>query len=651
MLSSQPSAALDERIGRFQVLRKIATGGMAELFLARQVGLDGFEKVVAIKRILSHLAHDQDFVQMFQDEARIVAKLHHPNIVQIYDLGKADGTYFIAMEYIPGRNLSSVAKKAKLKGEALPPAHIAHCMSQACEGLYYAHTRHDADGRPLHIVHRDVSPQNIIVAFSGSVKLVDFGIAKAATKIAHTRAGVLKGKYAYMSPEQIRGERTDARSDLFAVGIVLYELLCGQRPFEKENSIQTLKAIVQDEAPPCQSINSAIPDRLADIIARCLEKKSDERFQSAQEVQLALEEFVSTSPQRINNLVISKWVGGLFSEELARGAAGNDFAGPSIGDAAPVLSPRGASVLPDVPGLPLRRGRGGGSISALSEASVESEQNESFPLLEDLPGRSDLIAEGVIERAPSSADHDMSWDQAETLHLSASTPDDEISQRETMPSPVSGPSGPRTSFDPPLYDGATQDSNEDIVPTEDAARAFIDEGGFEALGGGEDGFDQDGQDPWDDQTLGMPQEMSVGAEAASGPRQDVVRTESAPPVKPLVDESSNLSKEILAAAEASAREHDDLGWYEDGTESPDDDPWGDKTAADPGLFDHDGDAVFVHDELPHEDPLDLGLDDGSLASEFEPTADPIDPTVGQEPALGDATIDQSALERALDDAT
>ncbi|MBK8013491.1 MAG: protein kinase [Deltaproteobacteria bacterium] len=331
MLVSHHSANQNERIGRFEVLRKIATGGMAELFLARQVGMEGFEKVVAIKRILAHLAYDEEFINMFRDEARLVAKLSHPNIVQIYDLAKADDTYFIAMEYIPGRNLSSVAKRSRAKGTVFPPEYIARCVAQACEGLYYAHTRKDMDGKPLEIVHRDVSPQNIILSFSGAVKLVDFGIAKAATKIAHTRAGVLKGKYAYMSPEQIRGEVIDARSDIFAVGIVLYELLCGRRPFEKDNSIQTLKAIVQDPHIDCRELNPNIPDVLAEIIDRALVKDPKRRFQSAQEAQIALEDFVSASPVRSNNIAISRWVTDLFAEELSKDRGGTVLL-PGLGE-------------------------------------------------------------------------------------------------------------------------------------------------------------------------------------------------------------------------------------------------------------------------------------------------------------------------------
>jgi len=291
---------------------------MAELFLAKKTGMDGFEKVVAIKQILPHLSHEEEFVNMFRDEARIVAKLSHPNIVQIFDLGKSEDSYFIAMEYISGRNLSSVAKRAKAKSVKLEPVYVARCMAQVCEGLYYAHNRKEPDGKPLRIVHRDVSPQNIILAFSGQTKIVDFGIAKAATKIAHTRHGVLKGKYAYMSPEQIRGEKIDARSDLFAVGVVLFELLCGQRPFEKDNSIQTLKSIVQEPHISPFQYNADLDPELVSIIDRCLTKKRDERYQTGQEVQIALEDYVAGSGKRASNLAISQWLNELFAEDLQK---------------------------------------------------------------------------------------------------------------------------------------------------------------------------------------------------------------------------------------------------------------------------------------------------------------------------------------------
>ncbi|MBI2373250.1 MAG: serine/threonine protein kinase [Deltaproteobacteria bacterium] len=395
---------------------------MAELFLAKQVGMEGFEKVVALKRILAHLAYDEEFINMFRDEARIVAKLSHPNIVQIYDLGKSDDSYFIAMEYIPGRNLSSIAKKARSFGEKMPSGNVARCMAQACEGLHYAHTRQDLDGAPLGIVHRDVSPQNIIVAFSGGVKLVDFGIAKAATKIQQTRAGVLKGKYAYMSPEQIRGERIDARSDLFSVGIVIYELLAGRRPFEKDNSIQTLKAIVQDRHADVRTHNAEVPNELVRIIDRCLEKKVGDRYQSAQEVQVDLEDFCASSGVRVNNVVISDWLKRLFADELARDK------GSTI-----VFKDVGPVILPDVSSDPDSNSSGGAraepSYSTGRLPAPELEVEVDMSPSDDLPrgrgggsveraasrgssaGRSKLLEEGKIEH--DQAD-DGDYDDRET---------------------------------------------------------------------------------------------------------------------------------------------------------------------------------------------------------------------------------------------
>lgn len=445
------------RIGRYEVLRKIATGGMAELFLAKQTGMEGFEKVVAIKRILSHLAHDEEFINMFRDEARIVAKLSHPNIVQIYDLGKSDDSYFIAMEYIPGRNLSSIAKRAKARGTLLPPVYVARCMAQACEGLYYAHNRKDLDGKELHVVHRDVSPQNIIVGFSGQVKLVDFGIAKAATKIAHTRAGVLKGKYAYMSPEQIRGEAIDARSDLFAVGIVLYELLCGRRPFEKENSIQTLKAIVQDKPTDPREVNPNLPEGMAAIIHKALTKKREDRYQNAQEVQIALEDFVAGTGKRASNLAISQWLNELFAEELSK-AKGSTVVFKGIGEvilpederaakkkaakedssrkATPVAPSREKSPAKDEEPVVLKRGRGGGSVEARPPIAAPSTRMPSSPRRDSsviAPARQAMIEEGVINRSDAK---------------DAAPPSDYTDDATTIAPPTFGQAAP-TSAPPP----------------------------------------------------------------------------------------------------------------------------------------------------------------------------------------------------------
>ncbi len=307
---------LPARIDRYEPLKRLAVGGMAEIFLAKQSGLEGFEKVVVLKRILPHLASDEEFVSMFLDEARIAAKLSHPNVVQIYDLGKADNTYYIAMEYVSGRNVQHLINKQQQLGGHLPVEHVARIMAGVCDGLFYAHGRKDYDGKPLNIVHRDISPQNILVSFAGGVKVVDFGIAKASTQLAQTRAGVLKGKYAYMSPEQVRGAKVDHRSDIFALGLVMYEMLTGMRAFERDNSLKTLKAIVQEKPLNPREMNPDIPMEVVKLLSKALEKNPDRRYKSAQEMQLAIEDWLEQSPKKSNNVRLSRFLYDLFDDEL-----------------------------------------------------------------------------------------------------------------------------------------------------------------------------------------------------------------------------------------------------------------------------------------------------------------------------------------------
>lgn len=313
---SEKEEPLPSKIDRYEPLRRLATGGMAEIFLAKQSGLEGFEKVVVLKRILSHLASDEEFVSMFLDEARIAAKLSHPNIVQIYDLGKTDNSYYIAMEYVSGRNVQHLINKQQARGGRLPVEHVVRVIAGVCDGLFYAHSRKDYDGKPLSIIHRDISPQNILVSFQGGVKVVDFGIAKASTQLAQTRAGVLKGKYAYMSPEQVRGAKIDHRSDLFAVGLVMYEMLTGMRAFERDTSLKTLKAIVQERPLNPREMNPEIPMEVVKLLSKALEKNPDRRYKTAQEMQLALEDWLEASPKKSNNVRLSRFMYDLFDDEL-----------------------------------------------------------------------------------------------------------------------------------------------------------------------------------------------------------------------------------------------------------------------------------------------------------------------------------------------
>ncbi len=198
------------RYGKYLLLKRIGLGGMAEIFLAKQLGVKGFEKLVVIKRILDQFASERDYVEMFLDEARIASSLNHPNVVQIFDLGQVESSFFIAMEFIAGHDLMALLRKFAARREALPPELAAYVVASACEGLHYAHTKKDLQGRPLGIVHRDISPSNLLVSYDGAVKVVDFGIAKAASQSTRTQAGTVKGKFSYMSPEQIQGQEIDA---------------------------------------------------------------------------------------------------------------------------------------------------------------------------------------------------------------------------------------------------------------------------------------------------------------------------------------------------------------------------------------------------------------------------------------------------------
>ncbi len=304
------------QFGKYQLLKKIASGGMAEIHLARQRGMEGFEKIVIIKMILPHLTGNQEFVQMFLDEARLAAKLTHPNIVQIFDLGRAAGTYFIAMEYIQGENLRAISKACRKQKQVIPLQHTVKAISQACEGLYHAHAKTDTMGNPLNVVHRDISPQNIMVSFEGLTKVVDFGIAKAATQYQETRSGVLKGKYAYMSPEQCTGRPVDARSDLFALGIVLWELATGTRLYKKSSELMILKEITEGVVTPPRQVNQQIPAELEAIILKALEKDPDKRFQDALQMHLALEEFLKNQGLTSSTVHLAAFMRELFKDKL-----------------------------------------------------------------------------------------------------------------------------------------------------------------------------------------------------------------------------------------------------------------------------------------------------------------------------------------------
>lgn len=267
------------QIGPYRLRDQIAQGGMAALYLADYLRGDGFKRVVAIKKVLPHLAENQDFINMFIREARLAALLQHPNIVQIFDFGNIANTYFIAMEYINGLNLGQVMAHLQ---KGLPVKMAVHLTMQVCLGLYYSHSRKDDEsGQPLGIVHRDISPQNILISFQGEVKISDFGISKANTEPSLTQAGVIKGKLAYLSPEQALGQVVDQQADIYALGLVLYEILSGTRLYTFDSDIEAIRTIPELEIQPLKEVREDIPDVLNAIVMKCLEKDKSRRYQDA----------------------------------------------------------------------------------------------------------------------------------------------------------------------------------------------------------------------------------------------------------------------------------------------------------------------------------------------------------------------------------
>ncbi len=292
---------------------------MAEIFLAMQSGVERFEKLVVLKRILPHLAENEEFVKMFLDEARIAARLNHPNIVQIFNLGSEANTYFIAMEYIHGEDLRKMSKHAEQQGKPIPLPLVCRIIIDAAAGLDYAHKKTDG-GRPLDIVHRDVSPQNILVTFEGGVKVVDFGIAKAVDQSHATRSGVLKGKYSYMSPEQAMGQTPDRRTDVFALGVILYELLTGGRLFKRSSDVQTLNAVTDCLVPPPSEANPRVPKELDAVVLKALTFSPEHRYQDASQLQLALEEYLLKNRMASSSVHLAAYMQDLYADRLRREA-------------------------------------------------------------------------------------------------------------------------------------------------------------------------------------------------------------------------------------------------------------------------------------------------------------------------------------------
>src|SRR5579885_408901 len=277
-----------KKFGRYFLLDQIAQGGMAEICRARLATPEGAGRLIVIKRIQASYGGSNEFLQMFKSEIKVTMGFNHPNIVQLYDFGEEQGQPYIAMELVDGKNLRQFISKCNELKQGFPIPLAVYIAEQVASGLYYAHTYKDKiTGEPLNIVHRDISPQNVLISYEGNVKVIDFGIAKATTNLESTRAGVIKGKPSYLSPEQISGDVLDGRSDLFALGIVLWEMLVGRKLFAGENELAVLKLIeaCQTHVKPPSTYNSKVPKELDAIVMKMLSKSVDKRYQTADEVQ------------------------------------------------------------------------------------------------------------------------------------------------------------------------------------------------------------------------------------------------------------------------------------------------------------------------------------------------------------------------------
>ncbi len=299
---------LPREFGKYHLIEAIASGGMAELYRAKLYGAGGFEKDLAIKKVLPQLVRDQAFVQMFMDEAMITVTLNHGNIVSVIDFGELDGEYYLVMEYVDGVSLQNLINKSQELGEPIPVPIACHTALNICRGLDYAHRKVGPDGKPLQIVHRDVSPQNILLSFEGEVKIVDFGIARAASRITSTQAGVVKGKVAYMSPEQLTGQTVDNRSDIFSAGIILYEMLTNRRPFEGGTPQETMAQISRGNFEKPGKFNRKVDKKLTAVIRKALERNPKKRYKTAGEMATSLSDYLHRVGQHADAATLAAFI-------------------------------------------------------------------------------------------------------------------------------------------------------------------------------------------------------------------------------------------------------------------------------------------------------------------------------------------------------
>jgi serine/threonine-protein kinase len=428
-----------QQLGRYHLLDRLAFGGMAEIYRAKTFDQGGHSHLVAIKRVLGHLAEDEDFVQMLVDEAKICGTLRHPNIAHIYEFARVADDYFIAMEFVDGKDSRSILDRCRQLGRHVPPQHCAYIAAQVAEALEAAHTQRDGLGRAMRIIHRDVSPSNVLCSYQGEVKLCDFGIAKATLSRVQTKTGVIKGKVKYMSPEQAMGRKLDHRSDIFSLGAVLYELLTSAPPFQAPSEMELLFRVRDAKYRPVLEVNPQVPTTLSQIVDGALARTRSSRFQSARDMAHTLRGFLREEAPRYQRSHLARFVRDLFADDIDRELRRMEEYVLARGDATQV----GENLIADAlgPDAPFRRF----SPVAFAEQSTQL-PTRAFPRLVDehLPKGCDLHSvETVIldrNRASGAA-------RRRQLDPDFHSADTQILER---PETVELPESPLNDLDPPL---------------------------------------------------------------------------------------------------------------------------------------------------------------------------------------------------------
>jgi eukaryotic-like serine/threonine-protein kinase len=408
------------RLGKYEVLARLATGGMSNIFLARQIGAAGFHKLVVLKMLLPERAKEADYVAMFLDEAKLAARLQHPNCVEVYDLGRVASSYYMAMEFILGSPITALIGAAARGGKTIPPQVVAFVLSQAADGLHHAHELTDAHGRPFRLVHRDVSPSNIMVTFDGQAKVLDFGVAKAKTARAPTEAGIIKGKLGYMSPEHVMGQPVDRRSDVYALGVVLYEMFSLRRLFRGTLPEQIAEVIVRGHVPRISEVVPDVPRELDAICTRALAREASGRFQTALEMANALRAYLGNTRTSHLQAATQTAIEDLLKDRVRARKDACEAALQGRYDEAKLLEAFGAYPLRDI------------------------------DIPEDSPEPSISMLLDVMERGPPQDDpaERNGPDASLDVDISVDMPMPGPTAREPIPQSPMGPSGPHVRVDP-----------------------------------------------------------------------------------------------------------------------------------------------------------------------------------------------------------